>query len=75
MQWHHGGVDEKHDEQVPEAREVEPEWKRRRRLAEIFGDVLPGTTRDERDPGQSGSRESGTDAWLRSQVPPHHGGH
>ncbi|MEU4808140.1 hypothetical protein AB0H20_02970 [Nocardia fluminea] len=40
------------------------------RLARIFGDVLPETTGDERG---EGSRGSGTDDWLRSQVPPHHG--
>lgn len=52
----------------------EPDWKRKRRLAEIFGDVLPATTADERDPGESPARkESAQDAWLRSQVPPHHG--
>ena len=60
------------DEKAPDVPE-EPEWKRRRRLAEIFGDVLPETTGDERDP--SGPRgESGADRWLREQVPPHHGG-
>lgn len=48
--------------------------QRRARLAEVFGDVLPETTRDERDPEPTGgSGESGTDAWLREQVPPHHG--
>ncbi len=50
----------------------EPEWARRRRLAAVFGDVLPDTTADERDPGEPGS-EVGSDAWLRAQVPPHHG--
>lgn len=73
--WHHGDVDETHDEEPAEAREAEPEWKRRRRLAEIFGDVLPSTTRDERDPASPVRRESAQDAWLKSQVPPHHGGH
>lgn len=48
--------------------------QRRARLAEVFGDVLPETTRDERDPEPSGDPgESGNDAWLREQVPPHHG--
>jgi len=62
----------------------EPEWKRRARLARIFGDELPDTTSDERsgdgergesgEPGGSGgSRESGNDARLRRDVPPHHG--
>lgn len=51
----------------------EPEWKRKQRLARIFGDVLPETTQDEREPsGESG--ESASDRWLKSQVPPHHGG-
>ena len=53
------------------------EWERRRRLAEVFGDVLPETTSDERepDPAETGSvpGEDKTDAWLREQVPPHHG--
>ncbi|HEX8781218.1 MAG TPA: hypothetical protein VF728_08645 [Nocardioides sp.] len=49
----------------------EPDWKRRQRLAEVFGDVLPDTTGDERDPGRSAGRD---DQWLRDQVPPHHGG-
>ena len=51
----------------------ETDWERRRRLAEVFGDVLPETTSDERDQ-PSPKRESGTDQWLREQVPPHHGG-
>lgn len=53
----------------------EPEWKRKRRLAEIFGDVLPGTTQDERGPdgARPPSQEGANDEWLRAQVPPHHG--
>jgi hypothetical protein len=47
-------------------------WERRRRLAEVFGDVLPETTGDERAPGRP-EDESASDAWLRAQVPPHHG--
>lgn len=48
--------------------------QRRARLAEVFGDVLPETTRDERDPEPAADPgESGSDAWLREQVPPHHG--
>ncbi|MFN8189209.1 MAG: hypothetical protein U0R78_02020 [Nocardioidaceae bacterium] len=54
----------------------EPEWKRRQRLAAVFGDVLPDQTSDDRDgeahpPPVEG--ESASDAWLRRQVPPHHG--
>jgi hypothetical protein len=50
--------------------------QRRRRLARIFGDVLPETTSDERDPApseQTSPAESGSEAWLKEQVPPHHG--
>ncbi|MGW6444583.1 hypothetical protein [Lentzea sp. NPDC055074] len=44
---------------------------RRRRLAEVFGDVLPETTSDERGgPGGAEDRE----AWYRENRPPHHGG-
>ena len=50
----------------------ESEWQRRRRLEMVFGDVLPETTSDERDPGSS-TDEPADDAWLRAQVPPHHG--
>lgn len=50
---------------------VEPAWERRRRMAAIFGDVLPETTSDER--GSETREDSASDAWLRSQVPPHHG--
>jgi hypothetical protein len=49
----------------------EPEWKRRRRLAEVFGDGLPDQTSDDRDPGPR--REGKGDAWYREQRPPHHG--
>lgn len=47
--------------------------QRRRRLDAIFGDVLPETTRDERAEQSGEAESSGTDAWLRAQVPPHHG--
>lgn len=49
--------------------------ERRRRLAEVFGDPLPETTSDERepDPRERPDDESASDAWLREQVPPHHG--
>ena len=55
----------------------ESDWERRRRLAEVFGDALPDTTADEREPdpgeGTTVGAEDKTDAWLREQVPPHHG--
>lgn len=51
------------------------DWQRRKRLAEVFGDVLPDTTGDEREPGGDGvRRRSADEQWLRDQVPPHHGG-
>lgn len=50
----------------------ESEWERRRRLAEVFGDALPETTADERDDSPRERDEAG-DAWLRAQIPPHHG--
>ena len=57
----------------PSRRTPEEERARRRRLAEVFGDVLPEQTRD--DAGGSDEREpSSNDDWLRAQVPPHHGG-
>jgi hypothetical protein len=50
----------------------------------VFGDVLPDRTGDELDDPSddrsddrsddgSGHEGSGTDEWLRQQVPPHHG--
>ena len=51
-------------------RQETPE-ERRRRLAAVFGDVLPETTTDERDPAED--RDSSSEDWLRAQVPPHHG--
>ena len=50
----------------------EPEWKRRRRLAEIFGDALPESTSDDRDDPREARKGDG-DTWLKDQVPPHHG--
>jgi len=42
----------------------------RRRRAEVFGEVLPESTGDDRaQPGE----ESSSDEWLRRNVPPHHG--
>ncbi len=46
--------------------------RRRQRLAEIFGDVLPAQTSDDLEPA-SDEAEGDREAWLRRQVPPHHG--
>jgi hypothetical protein len=67
------------EEQAPEAPSAdesphadESQWRRRKRLAEVFGDVLPETTSDERDPDPRAEGD-GHEGWLRRQVPPHHG--
>lgn len=56
----------------PSARDETPA-QRQARLDAIFGDVLPETTSDERDPGVRRGEDDPADAWLRAQVPPHHG--
>ncbi|CAM3912068.1 hypothetical protein [Nocardioides zeicaulis] len=48
----------------------EPEWKRRQRLAAVFGEGLPEQTSDDRD---RGAQTGKGDDWYREQVPPHHG--
>lgn len=54
--------------------EAETGWERRKRLEAVFGDTLPETTSDERDdPAERGAGEDPGEAWLKSQVPPHHG--
>ena len=59
--------DEQGSRRTPETAE-----QRRRRLAEVFGDVLPDTTSDERDDSSDGESSDRRDDWLRAQVPPHH---
>lgn len=63
------------DNKGPDNEGPEPDWERKRRLAAVFGDVLPETTSDERDESTGGraETESATDRWLKAQVPPHHG--
>ncbi len=51
--------------------ETEPDWVRRRRLAAVFGDVLPESTTDDRD--ASAPPVAAGEDWLKAQVPPHHG--
>ena len=60
-------------EQQERGRPSETAEERRRRLTEIFGDVLPDTTSDERDEESSQREDGSRDDWLRGQVPPHHG--
>ena len=52
-----------------EEKKAETERERKRRLAEVFGDVLPESTSDDLDERGSGTSEE----WLKRQVPPHHG--
>lgn len=72
------GADEPREEpgaadaaEAAEARDAaRAERERKRRLAEIFGDVLPDSSRDDTDEaGERGTSEE----WLKRQVPPHHG--
>ena len=55
----------------PDQAQPEPEWVRRKRLAAVFGDVLPDQTSDDRAPASQ--RDGKGDDWYRDQVPPHHG--
>ena len=43
----------------------------RRRLDEVFGDVLPEVTRDEAADGEERA-PARDDEWLRANRPPHH---
>ena len=64
-------TDEQASTPGPNRSDPRSEAVRKRRIDEVFGDVLPDTTSDEReDPGAGGER---SDRWLREQVPPHHG--
>ena len=55
------------DEPAPES----DRERDRRRLAEIFGDVLPESTTDDQDDKGNDSRDI-RDADLLRDVPPHH---
>jgi len=55
-------------------KKVETDWERKRRLAAVFGDALPDVTSDEKDPADRDDGDSAGERWLKSQVPPHHGG-
>jgi len=61
------------DEQKSASANADADWQRKRRLAEVFGDTLPDTTDDERDPAERAGSEDRGDTWLKEQVPPHHG--
>ena len=61
----------------PTAREqARAEAARRRRMAEIFGEVIPEQTSDDAEEAGAADRrteEKAQEDWLKSQVPPHHG--
>ena len=57
------------DETEPEPPEAGDAARRKRRVAEVFGEVLPETTRDERGRPSAGAED---EHYLR-EVPPHHG--
>lgn len=57
----------------PASRKSATEWERRRRRAEVFGESLPDVTSDEREDESPREKGDPGDAWLRAQVPPHHG--
>lgn len=59
----------------PEISTGEPEWARRKRLAAVFGDVVPEQTRDDQPANTPERADLGGkgDDWYRDQVPPHHG--
>jgi hypothetical protein len=44
----------------------------RRRLDEVFGDVLPATTGDERDDRDGSGAEAVGERELLAERPPHH---
>ena len=63
------------DDPTPGQR-AQAEAQRRRRLAEIFGDVIPEQTSDDTEPDDPADRrtdEKAQEEWLKRQVPPHHG--
>jgi len=61
----------------PDASSARERAEKRRRMAEIFGEVLPDQTADDRTGSGEGSdrrtEEKAQEDWLRRQVPPHHG--
>jgi hypothetical protein len=49
------------------------ERDRQARREEVFGEVLPEDTADDRDPSSGDDKDDSSDEWLRANVPPHHG--
>ncbi len=55
------------------ARLSKDEVERRRRAAELLGDLLPDTTSDETAEGWGDNESSSRDDDYLRDVPPHHG--
>lgn len=49
------------------------ERERRRRAAELLGELLPRTTRDETDEGWNEQSGTSRDEQYLRDIPPHHG--
>lgn len=49
------------------------EAARRRRAAELLGDLLPSATRDDTDEGWNEKGDTSREDELLRDVPPHHG--
>jgi hypothetical protein len=60
------------EEQEPAAERRRERECKRRRLAEIFGDALPESTRDDQDDESDRSGGNARDAEILRDVPPHH---
>ncbi len=59
------------DDAGPGGPSPRPDFRARRRLDEVFGEVLPTVTGDERDPEPADGAER--ERWYRENRPPHHG--
>jgi hypothetical protein len=65
------GADGDADRDREAASRPKPGFRERRRLDEVFGEVLPTVTGDERDPEPADGAER--ERWYRENRPPHHG--
>lgn len=59
------------DQPLPRDDRPDERAARAARLNEVFGDVLPETTSDEREDG-SARDSADRDEWFRANRPPHH---
>lgn len=50
-----------------------PDRREAARTSDDIGELLPEVTRDESADGWGDEDDPDSDAWLRRQVPPHHG--